>query len=308
MTRTSAYRLPRPLQRRVEALAVELLQPAGAPRADFAQPAGEPALLAPDSLSWRVFRNPLALFVGGVAAVVLELAEPRVRSGVWQHTSFREQPRARMQRTGLAALTSVYGPRRRAEAMIAAVRQRHARIAGVTPCGQPYRASDPELLDWVHATATFGFVQAYDSYVRVLDDAAHDRCYAEALPVARLYGAGAAPASRRELDALFDATLPRLEASAIVPEFLRIMHSAPLLPAPLGKLQPLLVQAAVAIVPPPVRRRLALEGPRWRLAGWQRALVVRAGHAADRLLLQGSPWVQACRRLGLADDWLYRPW
>ena len=49
------------------------------PRVDFEQPAGEPALVGPDSVSWQVFRNPVALFVGGIAAVLLELAEPRVR-------------------------------------------------------------------------------------------------------------------------------------------------------------------------------------------------------------------------------------
>ena len=47
-----------------------------------------------DSVAWRVFRNPVALFVGGVTAVILELAEPRVRSGVWDHTTFRTDPLA----------------------------------------------------------------------------------------------------------------------------------------------------------------------------------------------------------------------
>jgi hypothetical protein len=48
-----------------------------------------PALFEPDSVTWRVMKNPVALVVGGFAAVILELAEPRVRSGVWEHTSFR---------------------------------------------------------------------------------------------------------------------------------------------------------------------------------------------------------------------------
>lgn len=40
------------------------------------------ALTSPDSLSWQVFKNPVAMFVGGIAAGLLELAEPRVRTGV----------------------------------------------------------------------------------------------------------------------------------------------------------------------------------------------------------------------------------
>jgi uncharacterized protein (DUF2236 family) len=49
--------------------------------ADFLRPVGEAALVSPDSVSWRVFKNPLSLFIGGVAAVIMELAEPRVRTG-----------------------------------------------------------------------------------------------------------------------------------------------------------------------------------------------------------------------------------
>jgi len=37
---------------------------------DFLRPAGEAALVSPDSVSWRVFKNPLSLFIGGVAAVI----------------------------------------------------------------------------------------------------------------------------------------------------------------------------------------------------------------------------------------------
>lgn len=84
---TNAARLLQPIRRRPEAAAFELLHPEGATLLDFTQPPGEPALTAPDLVSWQVFKNPLALFVGGVAAVILELAEPRVRTGVAAMTS-----------------------------------------------------------------------------------------------------------------------------------------------------------------------------------------------------------------------------
>src|SRR4051812_46471778 len=84
--------LPAPVQRWIEAVARSFLQPPGAPRFDFARPAGEEALVSADSICWRVFKNPVAVFAGGVAAVLLELAEPRVRAGVWEHTAFRTDP------------------------------------------------------------------------------------------------------------------------------------------------------------------------------------------------------------------------
>jgi cyclohexanone monooxygenase len=55
-----------------------------------------------------VFKNPVARYICGVTAKLLELAEPRVRSGVWEHTSVRTVPLARTRRTGLAAMVTVY--------------------------------------------------------------------------------------------------------------------------------------------------------------------------------------------------------
>src|SRR5258707_757572 len=81
-----------------------------------------------------------------------------------------------------------------AEKMIAGVRGMHARVNGTTPGGQAYRANDPELLDWVHVTAAFGFLEAYAAFVRSVGDADRDRFYAEAVPAGRLYGAVGAPA------------------------------------------------------------------------------------------------------------------
>src|SRR5262245_15409762 len=107
--------LPAPVRHRLEAVLTQLLWPEGRANDDFLQPPHEPALVAADSITWRVFKNPLALFIGGVTAVALELAEPRVCSGVWQNTSFREQPLERLRRTGYAAMMTVYGPRSRAE-------------------------------------------------------------------------------------------------------------------------------------------------------------------------------------------------
>lgn len=73
---------------------------------DFSQPPGAAALIPLDSISWRIFRNPVSLYIGGVAAVLLELAEPRVCSGVWDHTSFRTDPVTRLRRTGTAAMVT----------------------------------------------------------------------------------------------------------------------------------------------------------------------------------------------------------
>ena len=88
------------MRRNLDRLLREHIAPPPGMAVDFSTPAGAEALFAPDSVSWRVMKNPVALIVGGVAAVILELAEPRVRTGVWEHTSFRRDPVTRMRRTG----------------------------------------------------------------------------------------------------------------------------------------------------------------------------------------------------------------
>ncbi|HEY8607831.1 MAG TPA: oxygenase MpaB family protein [Noviherbaspirillum sp.] len=305
LSRQRAILLPSPLQRRLEAAAAGFIHGSGSRRIDFSAPRGEAALVGPDSVAWRIFKNPVTLFIGGVAAVVLELAEPRVRSGVWEHTSFRRQPLQRLQRTGLAAMVTVYGPRSEAEAMIRRVSGMHARIRGVTADGEVYRADDPELLDWVQATASFGFLEAYATYVAPLETAERDRYYAEGRTAACLYGASGAPASQQALGRLFDAMAARLGPSEVQSEFLGLMRALPLAPAALRPLQGLLVTAALELLPPPIRMRLGL-GAAPHLNAWQRGLLVAAARSADRVMLADAPAAMSCRRLGLPADYLYR--
>jgi len=283
----------------------DLTQTPGGPRVDFTAPAGEPALAAPDSVSWRVFKNPVALFVGGVTAVILELAEPRVRSGVWEHSTFRTDPLGRLKRTGLAAMVTGYGARSVAEAMIAGVGRQHARVSGRTPDGQAYRADDVELLNWVQATASFGFLEAYSAFASPLSDAEKDQFYAEAAPAAALYGATGAPTSRAAWERQLAAMLPRLEASDIVAEFLALMRETKIAPGPVSLLQRPLIRAAVGLVPAEVRQVLGL-GAAWLPRPLELPMIRLAAGLADRVPLTGAPPFDACLRMGLPGDWLYR--
>jgi uncharacterized protein (DUF2236 family) len=294
--------LPALLQHQIDGLAQALLQPGRS--IDFSVPSGEPALVPAESVSWRIFKNPVSLLIGGITAVLLEFGEPRVRDGVWQHSSFRTDPLKRLQRTGLAAMVTVYGPRRKAEAMIAGVVRQHDRVAGQTSEGETYHANDPVLLDWVQATAGFGFTEAYHAYVRQLTVTERSALFAEALPAATLYGATGAPGSQEDLDVLFETMQSRLVASPVIFEFLDIMERAPVLPAPARPLQRVLVKAAVDILPTWVRERLEL-GSSWSLNPVERALARTMATASDRLVLSSFPAVQACRRLGLPDTFLY---
>jgi uncharacterized protein (DUF2236 family) len=273
----------------------DLMRPPAGMAFDFSKPAGEPALTPHDGVSWRVFANPVSLFVGGVAAVLLELAEPSVRSGVWEHGGFQHDPVKRLRRTGFAAMMTIYGPRSASEKLIAQVVRMHDRVQGTTPDGVAYRANDPRLLDWVQATATFGFTEAYHRYARPLSSAEKNSAFAEALPAARLYGATGAPRSWAAWEAMLAASGPGLEGSGILAEFMRIMAEAAILPAPMRPLQRLLVRAAVEITPEPVRSLPQLRGRGLRFG--EAALVRTLARGSVLLPLGDVPPVQAARRL-----------
>ena len=55
----------------------------------------------------------------------------------------------------------------------------HAGASGRTPAGEAYRALDVELLDWVRATATYGFLAAYDRFVTRVPPENELRFYAD---------------------------------------------------------------------------------------------------------------------------------
>ena len=293
------------VEKGLDAAAAEYLREPYLAAIDFSSPAGEPAFNSPQSVSWRIFKNPISLFIGGVTAVILEFAEPRVRSGVWEHSTFRHDPVARLKRTGLAAMATVYAARSVSEAMIERVNRLHGNITGVTPQGVQYRADDPALLNWVHATAAFGFIEAYSAYVRPLTDEQRNQFYQEGVASAIAYGAHGAPTSLSEQRTLFSDMTSRLEASDIIFEFREIMRNANAFPGPARYVQRPLIRAAIELVPEEIREILGLDR-RYGLRPFERSIVKRMGARSDRLALVSSPPAQACVRMGLPPDYLYR--
>jgi uncharacterized protein (DUF2236 family) len=272
---------------------------------DYGTPAGEPALHHPSSLQWRIFKNPVALGVGGVAAVLMEFADPRIRSGVWDHSTYKADPIGRSMRTGVAALLGWYGPASAARRVIQGVTNMHAKVAGATPSGEAYRALDTELLDWVAATAGYGFVTAYDKFVAPLSEAEKTRFYRDGTVVARLYGAKETPTSSADFLRMMEARAERFEPHPIVEEFLTIIQSGKAAPGAPRFLHRALARAAVSILPPLVRRKLAL-GPRYDLTTRSWVALKVAGAVAERLVDRKSPACQASARVGLPHDFLYR--
>jgi uncharacterized protein (DUF2236 family) len=274
-------------------------------KVDFRKPHGEPAFCGPDSLAWRIYKNPIALGVGGVCAVLLEFADERIRSGVWDHSVFAQDPIGRSERTGMAALVGVYGPQSAARHVIGGVNRMHEHVAGTTPDGEPYRALDPELLAWVSATAGYGFLTAYDRFVQPLDAEAKARFFTEGKEIAALFRVETPVGSLSDFEAMMRSLEPRFEPHAINHEFLEIMRSGRAAKGVPRALQRALAHAAVAILPPLVRRRLEL-GPEYDLSRGQERMVRAAAWLFERIPAPRGPAGQACERLGLPRTFLWR--
>ncbi len=272
---------------------------------DYDRPIGEASLVAPTSPQWRVFKNPVAIAIGGVAAVLLEFADARIRSGVWDHSTYKVDPIGRSKRTGIAAMAGVFGPASAARRIIGGVNRMHRKVVGETPKGEAYRALDPELLDWVSATAAYGFLEAYHRFVSPLTEAQRRAYYRDGEPVVRLYGVENPLTSDADFFAMLDRLLPRFEAHPINREFLDIIQSGKAAPAVPKFLHRALARAAVSLLPDAVRQRLEL-GSEFDLTAADRLTLSLAGKLADRVRDRRSPAWQAARRLGLPGDFAWR--
>jgi uncharacterized protein (DUF2236 family) len=107
-----------------------------------------------------------------------------------------------------------------------------------------------------------------------------------------------------DVKTLFEANVAQFTPSSIIFEFLRIMRETPAFPRPLQWMQPMLVRAAVELIPERIRERLGLL-ERDGLAPHERWLTRMAGAASNRIVLPASPAVQSCLRLGLPMAYLY---
>jgi uncharacterized protein (DUF2236 family) len=151
-------------------------------------------LLDPTGVYWRVNRESF-LLLGGGAALLLQLAHPLVAAGVSDHSGFREEPVKRLYRTIRTMQAIVYEDRTTALEAARQVKRVHARVRGTLkeatphfPVGTPYRADDPALLLWVHATLAATALTTYENFLPALSDAERNQYYEESKMVARVLG------------------------------------------------------------------------------------------------------------------------
>ncbi len=147
----------------------------------------------PASVAWDVNRE-AALYLGGLRALLMQVAHPGVAEGVLRHSRFVRDPFGRAWQTFLAVQTIIFGTADEAVRIAAEVFRKHLRVRGEMPPGLPaelgqrYDACDPELVLWVHATLIESAVWTLERFRGPLDDATKERLYREGQLFALFFG------------------------------------------------------------------------------------------------------------------------
>lgn len=215
---------------------------------------------------WVDRRQPLAvvhadatMFVGGITALLLQSLHPLAMAGVAGHSGYKSDPWGRVQRTsGFIAMTT-FGPIPDAEAAIAQVRAVHERVRGKDFRGRTYRASDPDLLRWVHVAEAWSFLTTQRLYSdHPVSDIDADIYVDQAAHVAALLGATEVPRSASALEATLEGYRPQLEVTPAALEACEFLLTEPPLTGTARFGYRLLAAGGIAALPPWAREMLHL--------------------------------------------------
>ncbi len=263
---------------------------------DYDQPRGDPGLLPPDGVTWRVHADFPGMLSGGLCALMLQTLHPAALAGVWDHSNFRTDLVGRLRRTTDFVAGTTYAPRAEAERLVARVRRIHARVRGVAEDGSAYSADDPALLTWVHVTEAYGFLRGYRRYAGPLSPADGDRYYDESRRIAEALGARDVPRSEGEVEDYFRSVRPRLACTTRSRTVLAVLASMDL-PVPLPGLSRDLFLGAGAALLPGWAEQLLGRTPRQALHASMAAAGLAAVAPLFRAALDDGPAPRARRRV-----------
>jgi uncharacterized protein (DUF2236 family) len=173
----------------------------------------------PDSVTWRIHREPLSL-VGGLRALLLQALHPEAMALLYSRSNFQEDPWPRLQRTVAYVATVTFGRTDQVDAAAARVRAVHARLG----------IDDPEQLAWVHACEVDSFLAAARASGLRLRRADADRYLVEQVRAATRVGVPAvlAPRTVEELTAYLNRMRPHLAGTPAAREAARYVIAPPL--------------------------------------------------------------------------------
>jgi len=192
------------------------------------QPADD-GFFGPASITWRIGGD-LSAPVAGLRALMIQALHPLAMAGVDQHSDWRADPVGRLAATSAYLANITYGERAVAQRAAARVRRIHERVTGVDPeTGQPYAASDPALLLWVHVALVDSNIAAREKFGTPLPPGDADTYIEEMVVAAQLVGVPPelVPDSRAALSKYLTWAQPQLRCTPAASESMAYLLDPP---------------------------------------------------------------------------------
>lgn len=237
--------------------------------------------------------------LGGLSALLLQVAHPMIAQGVADYSHFEHDPLARLMATLDATLVMTFGDTDQVAGKAHAVRRRHQAVHGELGerhgewrQGESYSALDAELCLWVYATGVEIVLDTYGAFCGPLTRPARARYYEDAKPLAELMGVNrhVLPTTYGEFRSYYHDMLGRLVVGRMAREIAATIFAAKLGPVPVSPLGPVIAAALM-----PGDRTRAAYGLRWGMreqAVWH-AFRVAASAAVRVAPPQASEWPHA---------------
>jgi uncharacterized protein (DUF2236 family) len=206
---------------------------------------------------WRV-SGETATILGGERALLMQIAHPMVAAGVADHSDFETNAFARLWRTLGTVHDVVFGDIEQAEAAAGRVAFMHSRVAG-TRDDRTYRATEPELLLWVHATLVDTGLVTYERFVGSLTLREREAYYLEMRRFGTTFGVPERllPPDLAAFHRYLGSTLAEIEvtreARRLAQEILR-----PPVPLALTPIRALLAEITTGLLPERLRAQFGL--------------------------------------------------
>ncbi|WP_374771937.1 DUF2236 domain-containing protein [Streptomyces sp. NBC_01310] len=261
-----------------EALFLRVAGPSGPANRNRIHLTPGPRWFGPDHPVRRVHGD-AALFVGGISALLLQSLHPLAMAAVAQHSAYREDPWGRLQSISTFLAFTTFGTADDAQGAVDRVIAVHRTISGRAPGGEPYTATDPALLEWVHDAELSCFLRSHQHYgAHPLSRPDQDAYVAGMARVGLALGVTDPPRTAAGLAARIEAYRPQLRGTPEAREAAQFILRRPPLPWALRLPYAALAARAVVLLPDWARvelglhRRLPLErwwvGPAARAAVW----------------------------------------
>ena len=218
----------------------------------------------PGSAAWAVHGG-MATMVAGIRALLVQALHPGAMAGVHDWSRYREDPLGRLTGTIRWLITVTFGDRATADRASAYVRGLHRRVQGeyrdADEVLRPYRASDPDLVEWVHLAFTESFLTCHEIWEAPIPGGP-DAYVREWATAGALIGLTDPPMTaadlRGRLRGFADAGI--LKTDARVEDVVRFIRNPPLAKGMLPAYR-IMFAGAVASLDPEHRRVLGLSKP-----------------------------------------------